>query len=82
MYKKYLKSNPFVILPMKEKKNTKHVYHLFVIKVNNRKKLIEFLNKNKVQTNIHYPKILSDVPAFNKRHKQSLVPYAKKNSNY
>ncbi len=80
IYKKYLESNPNVFLPVKKKKKTKHVYHLFVIRANNRKKLIEFLKKNKVQTNIHYPKILSDVPAFKKKQRQSFVPYARKNS--
>ena len=33
----------------------KHVFHLYVIRTENRDELSEFLNKNGVQTGIHYP---------------------------
>lgn len=32
-----------------------HVFHLFVIQVDNRPRTIEFLSKNGIQTGIHYP---------------------------
>ena len=37
------------------KTKAEHVYHLYVIKTNERDKLKEFLNKNGVGTSIHYP---------------------------
>lgn len=36
-------------------KNNKHVWHLFVVEVNNRNKFINYLNKNNIETGIHYP---------------------------
>ena len=52
----YLKniSNPNVILPI-ENESDGHVWHLFVIRTNDRKNLQDFLLKNGVQTLIHYP---------------------------
>jgi len=38
-----------------EKAYNKHVYHLYVIRVNQRQKLIERLNSKEIQTAIHYP---------------------------
>lgn len=43
-----------LILPV-EKKGNKHVYHLYVIRCENRDNLREKLSKNGVQTQIHYP---------------------------
>ena len=42
------------VIPV-EKKYNKHVYHLYVIRVKNRQKLIEHLNSKGIQTGIHYP---------------------------
>ena len=39
---------------------TKHSFHLFVIKVKNRNKLIDYLDKNSIASSIHYPVILPD----------------------
>lgn len=36
--------------------NNKHVFHLFVIQTNNRKKLKKYLDDNKIGYQIHYPK--------------------------
>lgn len=38
-----------------EKDYNKHVYHLYVVKVKNRQKIIEHLNSKGIQTAIHYP---------------------------
>lgn len=38
-----------------EKEHNRHVYHLYVIRVKNRQKLIEHLNSKGIQTGIHYP---------------------------
>ena len=53
-YSKNIKNNK-IILPKLDKKNL-HVFHLYVIKVkhNLRKKLIHYLNKNKINPGIHY----------------------------
>ena len=53
--------NPAIALPFPENKafeptkNKEHVWHLFVIRCNQREKLQEYLTENGVQTLIHYP---------------------------
>lgn len=46
--------NKNIIKPI-VKEFAKHVYHLYVIRTKKREKLIKFLRKNKIQTQIHYP---------------------------
>ena len=43
------------IITPKENENCRNVYHLYVIRSKNRNKLREFLEKEKIQTLIHYP---------------------------
>tara|TARA_Y100000389_G_scaffold199588_1_gene238280 strand:+ start:24 stop:1148 length:1125 start_codon:yes stop_codon:yes gene_type:complete len=52
----YLKNinNRIVELPI-VKKGFKHAWHLFVIKTASRNKLMKYLNKNGIQTMLHYP---------------------------
>lgn len=52
LYRKYLPEN--LILPC-EKEYVKHVYHLYVIRSNERDRLKEFLEKNNIKSEIHYP---------------------------
>lgn len=54
---KYLQKikNPKVILPKKPEKSEQHVWHLFVIRVNDRDKFRNYLLNNGIQTEIHYP---------------------------
>ena len=52
-----------LILPVK-KNDIYHSYHLFVVRVKYRKKLIEFLKKNEIQTGIHYPISLPKLKAY------------------
>jgi dTDP-4-amino-4,6-dideoxygalactose transaminase len=47
-------NNNKIILPNKTE-DKEHVYHLFVIRTTERKKLQDYLSKNEVQTLIHYP---------------------------
>ena len=53
--------NPNITLPIPENtafehsQNTEHVWHLFVIRCQQREKLQEYLTANNVQTLIHYP---------------------------
>lgn len=42
----------------------KHVFHLYVIRTEHRNELSDFLNKNSVQTGIHYPIPIHLQPAF------------------
>lgn len=55
----YLKNinNPLIVLPMNSLEIPKKscVWHLFVIRTNNRNKLQEYLHKEGIQTLIHYP---------------------------
>ncbi len=80
LYENYLKENKNIILPNRKKFN-KHVYHLFVIQAKNRDKLIKYLKKNNIQTNIHYPKILSEVAAFKNDHKKKSINAKKISKN-
>lgn len=52
-YKKYLPKNLFI--PQKINNNVKSNYHILQFKyLGNKKKLINYLNKNKIQTNVYY----------------------------
>lgn len=46
-------------------KNTYSVYHLFVVEVENRQNLIQFLQSEKIMSGIHYPKPIHMVKTFN-----------------
>ncbi len=46
--------NPLITLPKVQDRNS-HVWHLFVVRVANRKKFMEYLEQNGVQSLIHYP---------------------------
>ena len=48
-------SNKLVQLPQ-TRPNTKHVFHIFSVLLNNRNKFIEYLKKNKINTGVHYSK--------------------------
>lgn len=67
-YNELLKDFSFITLP-KEMNYAKHVYHLFVIQVNEggskrRDELAKFLNDNGVSTGLHYPIPLHLQPCF------------------
>ena len=53
-YKKLLKKNHFVKCPI-EMPYSKHVYHLFEIRVPDREGLSNFLKENGIDTGLHYP---------------------------
>jgi dTDP-4-amino-4,6-dideoxygalactose transaminase len=55
--KKYLDeiNNENIILPSIDIKTIDHVWHLFVIRCNDREKLMQHLEKNGVEVLIHYP---------------------------
>ncbi|KPL01263.1 MAG: erythromycin biosynthesis sensory transduction protein eryC1 [candidate division Zixibacteria bacterium SM23_73_3] len=53
LYRKYLKGSS-VKVP-EEMPYSKHVYHVFCVRVKEREKLIDFLKEKDIYTNIHYP---------------------------
>jgi dTDP-4-amino-4,6-dideoxygalactose transaminase len=46
----------------------KHIYHKFVISVNDRDKLKEYLGKNGIQTMVHFNKAMFEYSLFNQHH--------------
>ncbi len=46
--------------------NSKHVFHLYVIRVENRAHVMEYLRKNGIETAIHYPTALPFLPAYSR----------------
>lgn len=53
------------VVPIEENSYGKHVYHLYVIKTPDRKKLQSHLDKNGIQNFIHYPKPINKQKALN-----------------
>ena len=47
--------NPKILLPKFPKNAKEHVWHLFVIRTENRDNLYKYLSENKIQSLIHYP---------------------------
>ncbi|HOO76634.1 MAG TPA: DegT/DnrJ/EryC1/StrS family aminotransferase [bacterium] len=43
------------VIPPSEKKNCRHVYHIYAARVQNRDRVIEALKKEGIHTGIHYP---------------------------
>ena len=76
LYDKLL-HNSRVILPV-EKENSKHVYHQYVIRSNNRDILKNELLDNGIQTQIHYPIPVHKQKAYLGLNKNSHLPVTDK----
>ena len=63
--KKYdtLFKNNSIVAPVK-RENSEHVYHLYVVQVDNRDKVMEELNTKGIQTSVHYPTPLPLLKAY------------------
>lgn len=48
-------TNPNIVLPENPSDTAEHVWHIFIIRTENREKLQNYLTENGVQTLIHYP---------------------------
>lgn len=48
-------TNPAITLPQLSQDENEHVWHLFVVRTQNREKLQSYLSENGIQTLIHYP---------------------------
>ncbi len=62
-YCKYLSDVNEIILP-KVRPNSKHTYHLYVIRAQKRNDLMQFLKENEIETSLHYPTPLPYLPAY------------------
>jgi len=69
-----------IITPI-EKECAKHVYHLYVIKNKNRDKLKKYLEKNNIQTLIHYPIPVHLQKAYSQYRNVSSLPATEKICN-
>jgi dTDP-4-amino-4,6-dideoxygalactose transaminase len=63
LYNKYLQGIKEIILPG-QRPETKHTYHLYVIRAQKRDALIQFLKEKDIETAIHYPAALPNLPAY------------------
>lgn len=61
-YREKLASVPYVTLPV-EHKDARHVYHLFVVLVEDRDRFMAFLKARGIETGVHYPAALHQLPA-------------------
>lgn len=72
MYDKFLENLP-VVLPEK-KKYVDHVYHLYVIRVEEREKIIKYLKEKGICVGVHYPIPCHKQPAVIKAFGRSSLP--------
>jgi dTDP-4-amino-4,6-dideoxygalactose transaminase len=63
LYDKYLDGIASIQKP-KVRSNSKHTYHLYVIKAERRNELMAYLKENGIETAIHYPTALPNLPAY------------------
>lgn len=63
LYDKYLAGIEEVETP-KVRPNSRHTYHLYVIKAQRRDELMAYLKENGIETAIHYPTPLPNLPAY------------------
>jgi dTDP-4-amino-4,6-dideoxygalactose transaminase len=63
LYNKYLAEIPGLHLPAK-RPGTKHTYHLYVVRAQKRDQLMQFLKEKGIETTIHYPVALPNLPAY------------------
>jgi dTDP-4-amino-4,6-dideoxygalactose transaminase len=63
LYDKWLDRIPAIILP-KQRPDTRHTWHLYVIRCAQRQKLAEYLAEHGIETAVHYPTALPNLPAY------------------
>jgi dTDP-4-amino-4,6-dideoxygalactose transaminase len=75
----YNKNLPEEIIKPVERKNAKHVYYMYEIRVKQRDELMKYLKEKGISTGIHYPIPLHLQPAYKKLgHKKGDFPVAEK----
>jgi dTDP-4-amino-4,6-dideoxygalactose transaminase len=81
LYIKELSSLKELVLPV-IRPSTKHTFHLFVIRAEKRDSLKKYLMENEIQTAIHYPVTLPNMPAYKYlNHKKNDFPISTKYQN-
>ncbi len=73
-------TNPLISLP-KTGAEKKCVWHLFVIRCSLREELAQYLKTNGVQTGIHYPVALPDLPAYSAHVQETGAFFASKTAH-
>lgn len=63
IYHQHLQGIPQIALPHASQ-DQDHSYHLYVIRCQHRQALITYLQAHGIQTGIHYPHLINQVPAF------------------
>ncbi len=63
LYSKYLSGVDEIVLPS-VRPQTKHSFHLYVIRAKERDALATYLNGKGIETAIHYPRTLPNLPAY------------------
>jgi dTDP-4-amino-4,6-dideoxygalactose transaminase len=63
LYYQYLSDIKDIVLP-KVRPDSKHTYHLFVIRSSKRNELAAFLKENDIETAVHYPVALPNMKAY------------------
>ena len=63
LYDEYLSDINEIQLP-KVRSNSKHTYHLYVVRAEHRDELMEYLKQNGIETAIHYPTPLPFLKAY------------------
>ncbi len=63
LYHKHLSGISEIILP-KIRSNSKHTFHLYVIRAKDRDGLMDYLKKNDIEAAVHYPTPLPLLPAY------------------
>src|ERR1700722_4792948 len=63
LYNNYLAGIDEIVLP-NVRPNTKHTYHLYVIRAQRRNELMKFLSNNNIETSLHYPTPLPFLHAY------------------
>ena len=63
LYDKWLSGITAIVLP-KHRPNSRHTWHLYVIRCSQRQKLMEYLSEKGIETSVHYPTALHNLPAY------------------
>jgi dTDP-4-amino-4,6-dideoxygalactose transaminase len=63
LYNQYLSGIKEINLP-KVRPQSKHTFHLYVIRAKKRDALMQFLKEKEIETSIHYPTALPNLPAY------------------
>jgi dTDP-4-amino-4,6-dideoxygalactose transaminase len=62
-YDQYLKKIPQIAIP-KVRPDSRHTFHLYVIRAQQRDELMKFLKEQGIETTLHYPVALPNLPAY------------------